>query len=243
MSVRHRRGIVLAALLALGAVLVGLAVVSWLRGGIVASLVGPATDATRAEAVRALLEDSGFLAPVAYVLFVTVEVVVAPLPGVLLYAPGGVLFGGFWGGALALIGNILGAGIAFTLARRLGRDRARSLLRDSRMAAAERRLTDNGLLVVFLLRLNPLTSSDLVSYAAGLTSMPLAPLLTGTALGLAPLCWAQAYAAEGLVERFPWLLYPAVAAAVLYLLAAAWLVVRLLARGGGADLSRDREAP
>jgi hypothetical protein len=46
-------------------------------------------------------------APIAYLLFVTVEVVVAPIPGLLLYAPGGLIFGAIPGGLLALAGNTL----------------------------------------------------------------------------------------------------------------------------------------
>ena len=50
--------------------------------------------------------------------------------------------------------------------------------------------------LVFLLRLNPLTSSDLVSYAAGLTHLPTWQLMLATLAGMAPLCFAQAYFAD-----------------------------------------------
>lgn len=103
-------------------------------------------DAARIARVQQLLRDAGVLAPVAYVLFVTAEVIVAPLPGLLLYIPGGLLFGPVLGGTLALIGNILGAGIACSLARRLGCGCCRAwipmeLLRDCRPGCSS---TDSG---------------------------------------------------------------------------------------------------
>ena len=60
------------------------------------------------------------LAPLAYVGCVMLEVLVAPIPGIMLYAPGGVVFGGLMGGFLSLIGNTLGAGIACAAAVGLG---------------------------------------------------------------------------------------------------------------------------
>src|SRR5690606_35100276 len=62
--------------------------------------------------LRSLVLSAGAMAPVVYVLAVAVEVVLAPIPGVLLYAPGGAIFGGWWGGTLSLVGNIIGAAVA-----------------------------------------------------------------------------------------------------------------------------------
>jgi uncharacterized membrane protein YdjX (TVP38/TMEM64 family) len=56
--------------------------------------------------------------------------------------------------------------------------------------------------VIALLRLNPFTSSDLVSYAAGIARLPVWQISLGTLIGLAPLCYAQAYLAQ---ELFTWL--------------------------------------
>ena len=82
--------------------------------------------------------------------------------------------------------------------------------------------------MIFLLRVNPLTSSDLVSYAAGLTRLSVWKLMLGTLAGMAPLCFAQAYLADGLLAAFPQLIYPLVAACVVYGLVVIWIVIRLL---------------
>ncbi len=165
----------------------------------------------------------GAWAPLAYILFVTAEVVVAPLPGLMLYAPGGIIFGGFLGGLYSLAGNLLGATIACQVMRLVGERLFGAGIRRNLEKLAPL-LEKRGIWVIFFLRVNPFTSSDLVSYAAGLTPMPVWKVILGTALGMAPLCWLQAYLAEGLMEAFPALLYPLLAACGLYALAVIWAI-------------------
>ncbi len=207
------------------------AVASFARGGIVAVLLSGRLDAAdKLEALRALFDSLGVAAPLAYVALVTIEVVVAPIPGTVLYAPAGVIFGGFWGGVLSLLGNVAGAAVSFSLMRALGRAAFERWFESGRLRALEQRLSERGTLIVFLLRLNPLTSSDIVSYAAGATSMPMRKLVTGTAFGMAPLCFLQAYMAEGLLAAFPALIYPLLVAGLLYAVVFAWI---LLKQGAG----------
>lgn len=191
---------------------------------------GPASPEQRLTHLRDLLHGYGVAAPAVYVLFVTVEVVIAPLPGTLLYAPGGVIFGGFWGGFLAWLGNCLGAVFACQIVR-VFRHRLRpSFLAQTTIARLESQLVQHGAKVIFLLRLNPLTSSDLVSYAVGLTEVPLWKLLLGTALGMAPLCWIQAYAADQFLRWYPELLWPLLCLCFIYVGVALWMIIRLAAR-------------
>jgi len=186
------------------AAVVVLALVAWAiwsfeAGGLVHFLaVAPADGSTRVDALREYLLAWGALAPLVYVAAVTVEVLVAPFPGALLYAPGGAIFGGFIGGTLALIGNVLGAAIAATLARRLGERWVARHVASPRFARVRERLERNGGWVVFVLRINPLTSADLVSYAAGAAGVPARSVALGTLFGMAPQCYLQAYLAETL---------------------------------------------
>lgn len=94
---------------------------SWLSDGIVFQLIrSDITGPERVACLQQFFHEAGNWAPAAYVLCVTIEVIVAPIPGVLLYAPGGLIFGPLAGGLLALIGNMLGAGISCGLTRSLG---------------------------------------------------------------------------------------------------------------------------
>jgi len=53
-----------------------------------------------------------------------------------------------------------------------------------------------GLFTIFILRINPLTSTDMFSYLAGLSRMSVWSMVIGTVLGLAPLIYLQSYLGE-----------------------------------------------
>ncbi len=185
------------------AALVGWAVWSFATGGLMHVLLSATTGASTIDALREYVRGWGALAPVVYVAAVTVEVLVAPIPGLLLYAPAGAIFGGFVGGTLSLVGNVLGAAIACFLARTFGEPWLARHVHSPRFAAIRERLSRRGAWVVFILRVNPLTSSDLVSYAAGLAGVGPGRVALGTLLGMAPLCYLQAYLAQTIFELLP----------------------------------------
>ena len=138
--------------------------ISYAGDGIVGLMLrGDLAAADKLELLDEFFEGLGVFAPLAYVALVTVEVVVAPIPGTILYAPAGVIFGGLWGGAFSLMGNVLGAVVSFILMRVLGRSAFERFIEHEHLERLESRVSNNGALVVFLLRVNPLTSSDIVS--------------------------------------------------------------------------------
>lgn len=207
-------------------VMAALAWWSYASGGFVFTLLQTAGDGHDSLAIlREYLAAWGALGPVVYVLLVIVEVLVAPIPGTLLYAPGGAIFGGFVGGSLSLAGNVIGAGLACLIARFWAEPVARSL--DSgRLRSVRNVLAARGLWLILLLRINPLTSSDLVSYAAGLVGIPLWKVVAGTLIGMAPLCYAQAYLADRLFRVLPWSGWVIVVLAVAYAAVVVWIVIR-----------------
>ena len=201
---------------------------SYSSGGLIYLLFNPADGTTRLETLRSFVLGFGELAPAVYVAIVIVEVLVAPFPGALLYAPGGAIFGGLLGGTLALIGNTTGAGIAAWIANRLGEGWQARSMDHPRVAALRQRLDRRGGWVVFLLRLNPFTSSDLVSYAAGLAGVRPVHVALGTLFGMAPQCYLQAYFAATIFEFLPdWFI---IAFAVLLLAGAVTMVIVMLRR-------------
>jgi len=179
------------------------------------------------EALRAALDRWGPLAPVVYVAAVVIEVVVAPIPGTLLYAPAGALFGGLLGGTLSLIGNTLGAAVACGIGSSLGEAALTRRIEGTRAASYRETIRARGLWVVLLLRINPLTSSDVVSYLAGAVGVPIWRVAAGTFIGMAPLCFAQAYLAEQIFDILPGAIYVLIAACVIYVA----ILVRWLAGG------------
>ncbi len=216
-------------MLALFAGIVGYAAYSWFSGGIIRVLADGAgslgDNEASLDALRQALFRWGPLAPLVYVAAVVVEVLVAPIPGTLLYAPAGALFGGFQGGVLSLTGNTIGAAVACAIGRTLGEEAVTRRLEGSRLAGHVEAIREKGVWVILLLRLNPLTSSDLVSYAAGAIGVPVWRVALGTFIGMAPLCFAQAYLAEQIFRILPGAVYILIGAAVLYV---AFLVIWLM---------------
>jgi len=177
---------------------------SYLSGGVVHLLVvGTPGQGPWLERVRVVVAGWGTLAPLVYTLAVVAEVIVAPIPGTLLYAPAGAIFGGFVGGTLSLAGNVIGAAICCLMGQMLGRRLLAARADGSQLERYRTLLEERGLWLVLLLRLNPLTTSDLVSYAAGVANVPPWKVAVGTLFGLAPWCYLQAYFAERVFEVVP----------------------------------------
>jgi len=97
---------------------------------------------------------------------------VAFVPGSVLTIAAGAIFGLGAGTAYVFIGASLGACAAFFLARSFARGAIeRRLAGNTRFAAVDRAIANEGLRIVFLLRLSPLFPFSLGNYALGLTSV------------------------------------------------------------------------
>jgi uncharacterized membrane protein YdjX (TVP38/TMEM64 family) len=217
---------------------------SFQAGGLFNDLLGPERTAVqRIARLREYFESCGSFAPVVYVLFVTIEVIVAPIPGLMLYAPGGLVFGPWLGGTLAVIGNTIGAGLACLLVRSLGTQWITSFFDANSVSKVQDRLEQSGPLLIFFLRLNPLTSTDLLSFAAGFTKISVWRVMLATGFGMAPLCYAQSWLSDSLFHKFPMLIYPLLVAGLIYIVVIAVIFHRLLApsRTGSAKQSPDGE--
>ena len=104
------------------------------------------------------------------------------------------------GGTLSLAGNVLGAVIACWIAGTFGERWRDPVARLPALGRSRDLLERRGAWIVFLLRVNPFTSSDLVSYAAGVAGVRPLQVGLGTLFGMAPLCYAQSYLAQSLFE-------------------------------------------
>lgn len=214
---RSRATVLAVACLVLAAVW---AIWSYASGGFVRALFAGADDATQSlDALRGLLARWGRLAPLVYTLAVVVEVLVAPIPGTLLYAPAGALFGAFLGGTLSLAGNVIGAGVACVIGRALGERLAGRRFVGTDLTRYRELVQARGVWVILLLRVNPLTSSDVVSYAAGVVGVPVWQVVVGTLIGMTPLCYLQSYLAQQLFQVIPGAMYWLIGVSVVYVVA------------------------
>lgn len=136
----------------------------------------------------------GVWAPVVYVLAYIV-VVILMMPAFLLIMAGGAVFGVVKGTVLALTGAIVGGTSAFIIGRYFARDLvARRVARNATLSALDRVIGEDGLKLVFLLRLSPAVPFVLSNYALGVTRVRASHFVLGT-FGLIPI--VATYAAYG----------------------------------------------
>jgi len=97
---------------------------------------------------------------------------VAFVPGVLLTLAAGAIWGIFPGVLYAFVAAVLGSTAAFLVARYLARAVIeRRMAGNTRFAALDRAVGEQGRKLVFLLRLSPVFPFNILNYALGLTSV------------------------------------------------------------------------
>jgi uncharacterized membrane protein YdjX (TVP38/TMEM64 family) len=153
--------------------------------------------------VRDYLRGFGVWAPLVSVALMQVQAVIAPLPSFPLMYANGLLFGTIGGGLLSWASILLSAVLCFGLARFFGRPLVTRVISAAALGRADQVLARFGPFALFVARLIPLTSFDLLSYAAGLTPMRLGPFCLATGLGMAPAIFLSAAAGE-IGVRSPW---------------------------------------
>ncbi len=156
----------------------------WLAG------LGRAFSAASIAEVAAYLRGFGAWTPAISILLMVTQSVIAPLPGSLVAAANGVVFGIWWGTLLSWTGGMLGGSINFWLARRLGRGAVARLAGGARLDQADQLSATDGFWLVLVARLIPLISFDFISYLAGLSRMRYTHFLLATAVGMLPGTWA-----------------------------------------------------
>jgi uncharacterized membrane protein YdjX (TVP38/TMEM64 family) len=133
------------------------------------------------KALTQFLDRAGLWAPFVFMLVYTAGVCLF-VPGTLLTALGGALFGSYWGFVYVWIGAMVGASVAFWIGRTLGRDFAASLIGE-KLKKYDEAIARNGFATVLYLRLVyfPFT---LMNFGMGLTKVRFWDYFSGTGLGI-----------------------------------------------------------
>ncbi|MCJ7500599.1 TVP38/TMEM64 family protein, partial [bacterium] len=142
--------------------------------------------------LHAMIERAGSMGPLVIIGFFMIAVVINPLPSAPIALAAGFAYGHTWGTVYVVIGSVSGAFIAFLIARLLGHEivyrwfgeKLKVGLLGSQWGLA-------GMIVVF--RLLPFISFDIVSYAAGLTSITWWRFLLATTVGIIPTSFVLAH--------------------------------------------------
>ena len=137
------------------------------------------------DAVRAAVAASGPVAPLVYVVVAAVLAAVF-VPGPLLAAGSGLLFGPVLGTFVTLASTATTATIAALGGRHAGRDSARALIGADWAERIDAQIKRRGLWAVVGQRFVPGISDALASYGFGAFGMPLWQMVIGALIGSAP---------------------------------------------------------
>ena len=110
-----------------------------------------------------------------------------PFPAELLACANGIIYGPLWGTVITWTGAMLGAAIAFGLARKLGRPFVERMVARRNWEVLDDWTAVNGWQVVLISRFIPVIAFNLINYAAGLTRLTWWQFIWTTGLGILPL--------------------------------------------------------
>jgi len=164
--------------------------------------------------MKAYLLSFGIWAPLVSATLMVFQSVAAPLPAFVITFANGLLFGAFWGTLLSWSSAMVGAAICYFIARALGRPVVERIVGGRSLALADRFFDRYGQYAVLIARLIPIVSFDVVSYAAGVTSVGFVAFMVATGIGQLPATVVYSVLGENLTNtaRYGLWVFGAVAA-------------------------------
>lgn len=135
----------------------------------------------------------GIWAPIISFCLMVFQSIAAPLPAFLITFANAAVFGWVWGAALSWSSAMVGALLCFAIAKFLGRGVVEKLTSKPALESVDNFFDKHGKYAILIARLLPFISFDIVSYAAGLTSMRLGPFLLATGIGQLPATLIYSY--------------------------------------------------
>ncbi|MDR0417300.1 MAG: TVP38/TMEM64 family protein [Propionibacteriaceae bacterium] len=160
---------------------------------------------TSPDALADILAQAGFWAPLLFVLFQIVQVVIPIIPGALSMVAGVLVFGPVLGFAYNFVGIVIGSVLNFALARRYGRPFVQAMMSPRAYQKYFSWLDrDSAFDKWFAIAIfSPVAPDDYLCFIAGLTKMPLrrflAIILLGKPVSIAAYSLGLAFATRWLV--------------------------------------------
>lgn len=143
--------------------------------------------------VRDFVASYGVYAALISFLLMIFQSIAAPLPAFLITFANANLFGWWKGAILSWSSAMAGAALCFYIAKILGRDVAEKLTSKAGLEQIDTFFERYGKNTILICRLLPFVSFDIVSYAAGLTSMSFASFFIATGIGQLPATIVYSY--------------------------------------------------
>lgn len=183
-----------------------------------------------------LVRQSGWYGPLVLIGLMMAAIVISPIPSAPIAVAAGMAYGHFWGTVLVVLGAGFGAMIAFGIGRLAGHELLErwfgDQLRTGRLLGSQNAMT----LIVFVSRLLPFVSFDIVSYAAGLTPLRFWRFTLATFAGVIPMSFLLTHlGSELVIGESSQIMATVLLLGFITLLpfAARWLVVRYRPRNRG----------
>ncbi len=155
--------------------------------------------------IKGYIISFGIWAPVISFALMLFQSVIAPLPAFLITFANAAIFGWIFGALLSWASAMAGAALCFAIARMLGREATEKLTTRFALEEVDSFFKQHGKYTILIARLLPFISFDIVSYAAGLTSMSFWSFFWATGLGQLPATIIYSYAGEmltGTTQKF-----------------------------------------
>ena len=148
------------------------------------------------ESLKQYILSFGIWAPIISFILMILQSVAAPLPAFLITFANAALFGWVKGALLSWTSAMAGAALCFYIARFLGRDTVEKLTSKFAIDSVDVFFNKYGKHTILIARLLPFMSFDLVSYAAGLTSMSFVSFFIATGIGQLPATIIYSYVGD-----------------------------------------------
>lgn len=169
---------------ALAILLLCLAVCYW--------LLNPQVNILTPEGFRQTVKNLGLLGPFVYIGILALSVVISPIPSAPLAVIAGTIWGAVLAGVYSIIGGFIGGLIAYFLGRTLGRSAIKALTGKIIYFSKNKGETYLSWLI-FITRMLPIFSFDLISYAAGIAGLSFPKYAIATFLGMIPSTFLLTY--------------------------------------------------
>lgn len=151
------------------------------------------------QAAKEYILSFGIWAPVVSFLLMVLQSVAAPLPAFIITFANAGLFGWVKGAILSWSSAMAGAVLCYAIARIYGRSVVEKFTTRAALREVDEFFERYGKWAVLIARLLPFVSFDVVSYAAGLTSMGFWEFFWATGLGQLPATIVYSYVGDMLV--------------------------------------------
>lgn len=138
------------------------------------------------EMIKEYILSFGIWAPIISFLLMVLQSIIAPIPAFLITLSNAAIFGWIKGAILSWSSAMAGAALCFFIARGLGRDAVEKLTSKFALKDIDEFFERYGKHTILIARLLPFISFDIVSYAAGLTSMSFWSFFIATGIGQLP---------------------------------------------------------